>query len=215
MGWTILLCVLALLALALLLPVRLLIRYEDEQLALTMRYGFFSLRLLPAKPEKKPKKPKKAKAKKQKPEKAEKPEKKAKNPLTGQSMLDYVHMAQELLPVLGRQLGFLMRHVKLDKLMLAISVAGQDAAQTAILYGKLSGAVYSLLAIAQNICMVSPPQGVQITADFAHYHSSLQARLRVSLSVWVAVAAALRLAIAVFRTVILPSRNPSPACTPT
>ena len=141
----IVLMVLAALFLLLLCPVRLQLHWKEE-LSATARWLFLRFPLLP-----------RSKPKKEQPEKPSAPQKQAQpaEKAAQPGPVDTLTQYADLLPeVLGRLKGFvvfILRHTRVKKLRLDMLVAKEDAAETAIAFGRANQAVYTALGLLQNL----------------------------------------------------------------
>lgn len=175
----ILLGVILLLALIVLIPIKVRMFYRSE-LECTLYIGFVKIRIYPPKP-KKPKKTEK-KLKKAKSEKA-KEEKNNVSLIKEKGIIwivDLIKKASEL--ALGVLKDF-FKHIIIKRLMLSIKVAGSDAADTAVKYGKCCSAVYPAVGVIAG-AVKCKGYGVDITPDFEEKAKSqvkfeLEAQTRV------------------------------------
>jgi hypothetical protein len=150
---TVLLCILAALALILLIPVRVAVR-ADPALGVAVRYLFWTGVVLPA--AEKPAAPKKAKKKP--------PVEKKKKPLR-QQLDRYLPILQDLLPRCLGPVRRLLRRTAVARLELAVTVAGADAADTAVAFGRMNAAVYTAVAALDRIVTLQVRR-IDITPDF-------------------------------------------------
>ena len=130
-GWFVLGIIAAVFVLIGCIPVGVDARYHENALALRLKIGFFTMQVLPAKPKKK-----KAEAKKKKPAakkqdaKPAKPKKQFQMPkLTLQDILALADLACDTL-------GNLRRKLRVEVLVLHVTLGGSDPAKAAILYGR-------------------------------------------------------------------------------
>lgn len=176
-AWWIVLGILAFVLLLLLLPVHVSLRFRDE-LEVRVRYAFVSLRVYP-RPEKPAKKKKKAaragrRAKKQEPEeKLSQIEKLLKEDGVG-AVVEYLQSVAKLaVDALRRAL----RVIVVDRLETRLIVVGEDAAETAVLYGKICAAVYPAQAVLETVMKVRRRQ-VCVEPGFLQEKSSAAVDLR-------------------------------------
>ncbi len=176
-GWYIAGGVLAFFLLLLLLPVRVYAAYREE-LSLKVGYAFFSFQLLPPKEEeKKPPAPKKKKkAAKKSPQKpvsqTEKPpsqakelKKKAKEILHYEGLSGLLELLKDVGGIAVGTGKKLFAHFTLKKFDLLLTVGGEDAAETALTYGKLCGVVYPVVGTIVTACKCRK-YGVTVQPDF-------------------------------------------------
>ena len=119
------------------------------------------------------------------PETEDKPEKPKKRGfikrLKPQSVSEAVGLAKDACAALSPALKFLTRHLHFRHMKLCLTVASDDPANTATLYGKICAAAYNLLAQLQ--CWVDiETDEFRILADFYHEKLTFRAsgELRVS-----------------------------------
>lgn len=183
-GWLIAGGIVALLFLILLLPVTLRLA-AGEKTEVTLRYTFYRKRLFPA--EEREKKPKDMKG-------APREEKPAPEPKEKKSIFETLDMLSDLLAAIdGRLRGCLV----VSSLALSIRIAEEDAAQTAIQYGRVSAYVHTALALARNLIPIRKAR-INITPDFLRDSGSGSGDFSLELSLriipLVIVWAALRIA---------------------
>lgn len=164
-GWYIAGGVLAFFLLLLLLPVKVYAACREE-LFLKVGYAFFSFRLLPPKEEeKKPPAPKKKKKKAAKKPSQKSVPKKETPPSQSQELkkklLEIFHyeglsgLLELLKDLSGIAVGAgkkLLSHFTIKKFDLLLTVGGEDAAETALTYGKLCGVVYPAVGTIVTAC---------------------------------------------------------------
>ena len=153
--------------LLLLIPIRLALDFDGE-LSVRLRYLFLCFRLYPRK-EKKKKKPEKAAGKRKRAPEKDKD--------SSSGLSSFGKMLKEDGP--GAVIAYLSERVKLtatavkkllhvltvDRLELVIRAAGEDAADTALLFGKICAGVYPSLSALQCVIRTRKRQ-VEITPDF-------------------------------------------------
>lgn len=138
----ILLGICLLFAIVLCIPIRLQIDYNEEVTVL-VRYLFFRFQVLPPKEEKTHKKKKYKKLKKEELEKKNSLQELLKEKGIGGFLSFLGRMAQIAIGA-GRRL---FSHIVLRKYELELSVAGSDAADTALRFGKMNAAVYNASSV--------------------------------------------------------------------
>lgn len=180
----VLLGLLALLAAALLIPVKIRGSYEDGNPFLYVRYGPVKLQLFPPKekPEEGEKKP--PKKKKPKPEKPKKPKAKI-------NMEQILYALEKLPPILGRALKRTGRCIHIRPLKLYVLVAGVDPAATAMLYGRMEAALAAGFPILERVLRLKDAD-VRLYVDFTQRQMDFIADVGVSLRPWSLVWMALR-----------------------
>lgn len=170
---------LALLAAALLIPVKIRGSYEDGTPFLYVRYGPVKLQLFPPKEkaeyeERKP--PKKKKPKAEKPPKPKKPKAKI-------NMDQILYALEKLPPILGRALKRTGRCIHIRPLKLWVLVAGSDPAAAAILYGKMEAALSAGFPILERVLRLKDAD-VRLYVDFTERQMDFIADVGVSLRPW-------------------------------
>ena len=167
---------LALLAAALLIPVKIRGSYEDGTPFLYVRYGPVKLQLFPPKEkaeyeERKP--PKKKKPKAEKPPKPKKPKAKI-------NMDQILYALEKLPPILGRALRRTGRSIRVQPLKVHVLVAGRDPAAAAILYGKMEAALSAGFPILERVLRLKDAD-VRLYVDFTERQMDFIADVGVSL----------------------------------
>lgn len=180
----VLLGLLALLAAALLIPVKVRGSYEDGNPFLYVRYGPVKVQLFPPKekPEEGEKKP--PKEKKAKPEKPKKPKAKI-------NMEQILYALEKLPPILGRALKRTGRCIHIRPLKLYVLVAGADPAAAAMLYGRMEAALAAGFPILERALRLKDAD-VRLYVDFTERQMDFIADVGVSLRPWSLVWMALR-----------------------
>ncbi len=200
----VLLGLLVLLLLLLVVPVRVRVRYT-EALAVTLWVLCVPIRLSP-KAEKES--PQKSTADKPKP-KAETKPKKEKEKKPNKIKARFEHQAKELkehglaaavawlkevVAALLKAAGRLLSAITVTDLTAFADIASEDAAQTALTYGKVCGVVYPALGVVEGKLKVKR-QEVRITPAFCAEETRFGFDVRLKISVWRVLFAALTLLI--------------------
>lgn len=180
----VLLGLLALLAAALLIPVKIRGSYEDGSPFLYIRYGPVKLQLFPPKEKAEEGEKKPPKKKKTKPEKPKKPKAKI-------NMEQILYALEKLPPILGRALKRTGRCIHIRPLKLYVLVAGVDPAATAILYGRMEAALAAGFPILERALRLKDAD-VRLYVDFTERQMDFIADVGVSLRPWSLVWMALR-----------------------
>ena len=151
---------LVILAAAALLPAKIKVRigYIEEEFILSFKLLFFVFTVSPEN-----KKKKKKKAKKKEKEKKERPAKKEKDNFfrshtSGFGVFDYIEL-------IGIVIEKFVAKIYFDKLEAEIRVAGDDAAQTALNFGRLNAAIYPIAGLINGHKRVKKLH-IGITPDF-------------------------------------------------
>lgn len=167
MGWGIALAVILAVGL---LPVGLRIVYGETGFRMMVLAGPFKIPLEPEKKEKKSKKEKPAKSTAQKP--GEKPETKQ-----GGGFTDFL----PLLQVLKGLLGELRRRLRVKKLELKLTMAGDDPCDLAVNYGRAWAAAESIMPLLEELFVIKK-RDVQVACDFVGSQTTLYLRVDAVLS---------------------------------
>lgn len=180
----VLLGILAAILLLLCIPVRFILRYCTGKTPVgVLRWLFFQIDLLKAAERKTIDVDTRAKE-----ETAPRP-KKEKKPLEFSRMLGSV---ADLLSSLKGGAGMIIRRFRIYRVRLSMVVAGEDAAETAVDYGKCNAAVYSAYALAKNFLNLKNPE-IEIRPDFVSGKGSVDFEMRGRLLPIVALGAAVRI----------------------
>ncbi len=208
----VLLGLLALLLLLLVVPVRFRVKYEAA-LSATAWVLFVPIPLSPRKEKPKKEKPEKKAAKpkqeKKKPEKKEK-EKKKKDfldlkrharELKENGVAAAVAWLKEVVAIVLKTASRLLDAITVTKLRARIDVAGEDAAQTALTYGKLCAGIFPAIGVVESKIKVKK-QEISIAPAFCLEKTKFAFDVRLKISVWRVVLAAL---IMLIKYIQLPS----------
>lgn len=155
----ILLAIAAFFALILTTPIKLYIKFADSFFC-TLRIRFVKIQLYPAKPKKK--KPKKKSEKK--PEKKSE-EKEKKNIFTQKGFSGLVDILKQTASLAKGVLKDFFKHIIIKDFSLSVRIAGDDAADTAIEYGKYCSVIYPLVSTVVTATKCKG-YGVDIVPDF-------------------------------------------------
>lgn len=156
----IVLIVLAALGLLLLCPIRFDLSWNKD-LSLVVRWLFLKFGLLPQK-EKKPSKVQKEQA----PSKAGAGQAGAAKVSPTESLTQYADLLPQLLGGLKNCVLFILRHTKVKRLELNMLVSRDDAAETAVAYGRANQAVYTALGLLQNLLKFGCQPKIDIGFDY-------------------------------------------------
>ena len=186
-GWVVLGIVLAVFVLIGCIPVGVDASYHENALALRLKIGFFTMQVLPAKPKKK-----KAEAKKKKPA-AKKPDAKQAKPakpkkqfqmpkLTLQDILALVDLACDTL-------GNLRRKLRVEVLVLHVTLDGSDPAKAAILYGRAWAGI-GILTPKLDRLFVIKKRDIQPVLDYNEKEMKVDAHLALTITIGRAISLA-------------------------
>ena len=171
----ILLGILLVIFLLLLTPVKLKASY-NENFRCVLKIGFVKFSLYPPKPKKK-KKPKKA-------DEEQKSEETKKESLIKEKGISWLFdLIKKIADLAVGALKDFFRHIIVKKLLLSISIAGSDAADTAVKYGYCCSAVYPAFGIIVG-AVKCKKYGVDISPNFEEKAKSavnmeLEARIKI------------------------------------
>ena len=183
------LCVICALTLLLCIPVSVVFRAGDGSAEASVKWLFLRFRLYPQKERPKRAQTEKKKAKKEKP----KPEEK-KRRLADMDLSELAALAVEAMQSAGRFLRAVLRNVRVRGLVAEVSVAGQDAAQTAVAYGRMQAVLTTALGLLQGYVKIIRPS-LSIRPDFLGEKSAYRVRFRAAFTPLIVLGAALRTAV--------------------
>lgn len=151
---------LVILAVAALLPAKIKVRigYIEEEFILSFKLLFFVFTVSPEN-----KKKKKKKAKKKEKEKKERPAKKEKDNFFRSHTSDFGVF--DYIELIGIVIEKFVAKIYFDKLEAEIRVAGDDAAQTALNFGRLNAAIYPIAGLINGHKRIKKLH-IGITPDF-------------------------------------------------
>ena len=151
---------LVILAVAALLPAKIKVRigYIEEEFILSFKLLFFIFTVSPEN-----KKKKKKKAKKKEKEKKERPAKKEKDNFFRSHTSDFGVF--DYIELIGIVIEKFVAKIYFDKLEAEIRVAGDDAAQTALNFGRLNAAIYPIAGLINGHKRIKKLH-IGITPDF-------------------------------------------------
>ena len=161
----ILLALLAALVIALTIPARVRLSYDQGALAVWVRYGPIRLQIFP--PKEKPSQEESAdpSPKKQKKRKKQKREKKPPKPRAKINLDQILYSLETLPPILARLLGRTGRGVRVEPLKVHLLIACADPADTAQLYGRLCAALSAGLPLLERAVRIKD-QDIRLFPDF-------------------------------------------------
>lgn len=185
-GWVVLGIIAAVFVLIGCIPVGVDARYQENAFALRLKIGLFKLQILPAKPKKKKAAPKKEKsAPKNAAAKPAKPKKQFQMPkLTLQDILALADLACDTL-------GNLRRKLRVEVLVLHVTLGGSDPAKAAILYGR-AWALIGMLNPKLEQLFVIKKRDIQPVLDYNEKDMKVDAHLALTITIGRAVSLAAR-----------------------
>ena len=166
------------------------VHYEDD-VAVSVKWLFIKINILP----KKEKKPKKEKPKKEKKPKEEKPKEESevvKEPKKkkGDNMFvrfyknrgvsGVVQLLKDAAAALGGMFGRIGRAFLFEELYVSLDVGGGDSADTAIKYGKVCSAAFPAMGLIVNKARVKK-YNIEITPDFIYGKTAARLHTKISL----------------------------------
>ena len=173
---------LAVAVVAVLLPSKVKVRigYIENEFVLSFKLLFFKYTVSP---EKKKKKKKKKKTEAKKPEKTEKKKKDGffKSQTSGFGVYDYIELIKIVLEKFVAKIYF-------EKLEVDITVASDDAAQTALNFGRLNAAIYPLVGLINGHKKIKSLH-IGITPDFTKTNSVYNAEAVAYIRIYNVIAA--------------------------
>ena len=172
-GVKILFIILIIIAVIALLRISVILSYDRSGAGVGLRVAFFRFGVYPSRGRKKKKKPKKEKKKSDEPHEPESEQEKGGDTKQFKQWFDLV----------TDTLSKLRRHLRVNELTIRYTVACDDAAKAANLYGRACAAMSTLLPGLNNIVRVKK-QDVKIDIDFTEVKSTIFARGIISLAIW-------------------------------
>ena len=185
-GWAVFGIVLAVFVLIGCIPVGVDASYRENELALRLKIWLFRVQVLPAKEKKKKPKPKEKKPAAKKPDaKPEKPKKQVSMPkLTLSDILALADLACDTL-------GNLRRKLRVEVLVLHVTLDGSDPAKAAILYGRVWAALGALTPKLEQLFVIKK-RDIQPILDYNEKEMKLDAQLVLTITIGRAICLALR-----------------------
>ncbi len=167
------------------------VHYEDD-VAVSVKWLFIKINILP----KHEKKPKKEKPKKEKKKKEEKPKeeseivKEPKKKKKGDNMFvrfyknrgvgGVVQLLKDAAKALGGMFGRIGRAFLFEELYVSLDIGGGDSADTAIKYGKVCAAAFPAMGLIVNKARVKK-YNLEITPDFIYGKTAARLHTKISL----------------------------------
>ena len=185
-GWAVFGIVLAVFVLIGCIPVGVDASYRENGLVLRLKIGLFKLQVLPAKEKKKKPKPKAKKPAANKPDaKPEKSKKQGSMPkLTLSDILALADLACDTL-------GNLRRKLRVEVLVLYVTLDGSDPAKAAMLYGRVWAALGALTPKLEQLFVIKK-RDIQPILDYNEKEMKLDAQLVLTITIGRAICLALR-----------------------
>lgn len=203
-------CLLVLSALLLLLciPLRVVFSYREEETFLSLRWLFLKKRLLPE--QEKAEEPQKETSGRAEKKKKRKEEKKTSLSFDKFDKEELLSLAKDVLPRCIRPVRTLLRRTTIADFRLTGVIAAGDAAETAILFGKMNAAVYSAVAMLGRVFTLRPEE-ICLYPDFTGESSRFDCSGEVRLIPLAALAAACNLCLLALGAILRRRKKTSPA----
>lgn len=167
---------LLLIVLILQIPVRVRFTYEQGDPTLRLRFGLVKYQLFP--------RPEKTEEAEKKPEKEPKKKKeKPKKPKAKLNREQIFYALEKLPPILGRALKRTGRSIRIEPLKVWLLVAGNDPADTAVLYGRLEAALAAGLPVLRNVIKIKD-EDIRLYLDFTERQMDCIADVGIALRPW-------------------------------
>ena len=165
------------------------VHYEDD-IALSVKWLFLNIKILPAKhKDEHKKKPKKEKKKKEEPKEESEIIKEPKKKKKGDNMFvrfyknrgvsGVVQLLKDAVKALGGMFGRIFRAFKIEELYIAMSVGGGDSAETAIQYGKICSAAFPAMGLLVNKMKIKK-YSIDISPDFIYGKTEAKLHTKIS-----------------------------------
>jgi len=150
-----------------------------EELRVQLSVGVLKLTILPRK-ERKPKKEKPPKEKKPKEDKPAEEKPKKKRSIPKPTLDDILDLLETALAALGATVRRACRRTRIDPLDVSLTIGAYDPADTAILFGAVNTAVFTLMPKVEETFDVPDP-GVHLRMDYDSESVSAEGSLGLSL----------------------------------
>ncbi len=123
------------------------------------------------------------------------PEKKTDKPKEKGDVKETVFMVIDIIKSVLPPLKDLLKRIRVTSLCVDITVSGEDAAQTAINYGKVNALVHSSLAALKNLVKLKVKK-IKIDCDFLKTETEQRIFFKVKIRIIFVISAALRMGYA-------------------
>ena len=176
MGWLIFLAILVLLAI---LPLGASVLYDADGPRVRIVAGPVKIQVFPMKKKPKKDKPKKEKPQKEpkKPAQAGEAQKPFPKPKTGGSWTDFLPLVQVVLDLLND----LRRKLRVNHLLLHLTLAGDDPCDLAVNYGRMNASLAALIAQLERVLVIQK-RDVHVDCDFTANETVILARLDLTIT---------------------------------
>lgn len=183
----ILLGIILLFLIILLIPIKIIAKYRLNNFILYLKFAFFKLNILPSESEDEKEKKKSKKRKKSK--KVKEADQKNKTDSTKERNISwFIDLLKKIANLAQGVLKDLFKHIIIKKMLISISVAGENAAETAINYGHYCSVVYPAVGIIAEHTKCEK-YGVDISPNFeekanSNYEVDFEAKVRL---IWILI----------------------------
>ena len=176
MGWLIFLAIIVLLAI---LPLGASVLYDADGPRVRIVAGPVKIQVFNMKKKPKKDKPKKEKPKKEhkKPAQAGEEQKPFPKPRTGGSWTDFLPLVQVVLDLLND----LRRKLRVNHLLLHLTLAGDDPCDLAVNYGRMNASLAALIAQLERVLVIQK-RDVHVDCDFTANETVILARLDLTIT---------------------------------
>jgi len=186
-GWIVLICVVLFFAFLLWFPIRICLAHSDEGFVCSVKLLFWRIPILPRvekelteeeKQKRELKKQRKAKKKaardaRKKSQQAGKKKSAAPEPKKKRTLQELFHLIKQIAESGGKLARRFWKGFVIDRLTLHVAVAGSDAADTAISYGKVNAQVYAGYSFLMQFVTLKNTD-IQIVPDFLSEKSRME-----------------------------------------
>ncbi len=183
------------------IPVNVCVDFADD-LKVKIRYLFIVIDPLKEKPPPKPKKPKKEKKKKKEPDKKPpSPIERVKDIYDRRGAKGFLRLIGTIIKIIAVETYGIVKHLKVKHLDIYYLVGGEDAAATALEYGKSCAIVYNAVAVLKKVAK-SKKVFASVEVDFLSEESKVKALVHVSYRPIFAVKHGIVLVIKILREIL-------------
>lgn len=191
MIWIILGIILLILIILLFSPVKVYVKYFEDEPEVILKYLFLKFVLVGGKAKKKPEKSKdKTKAKKVSDEKKDEATKKKKTFLP-ESTSGKIDLIKNILKESGKLFKRLTKHIKFKDIYIDIQISDLDACECAVKFGKANIVVYNLLVFLGNFVKLKKKKiGIKCVYNQPESVYNISFNVRISLGAIICIAVA-------------------------
>ena len=146
-----------------------------SQTRVVLRLGLIRLQILPKK--------EKAPPKREKPEKKKKGSGKPKKEPWKPAPSAVLKSLPELWRILKKGLAMTFRRIRISPMKISAVIGGNDPADTALLYGRLSAAMYAVLPVLQELVRMPDPQ-IHLEPELQGGETKISGEVGASFLIW-------------------------------